>query len=131
MTIVRMKNILSLVVASMLFGVAALGQNPAPFLQDIQVHKEPSGSATPLVKKTGSAMPAGTSAFGAIKSSFPILADTQIPGHSGVLVETLDGNVVVHVQSRLEREDRDVLRCSQDFRAGLSISDQRLDRRKL
>ena len=94
-----MKNILSLVVASMLFGVAALGQNPAPFLQDIQVHKEPSGSATPLVKKTGSAMPAGTSAFGAIKSSFPILADTQIPGHSGVLVETLDGNVVVESMS--------------------------------
>ena len=97
MTTLRIKNPLSLLVASVLLCATAFGQTSAPakpFLQDIQVHKEPSVSATPLVKKTGS-----TSAVGAIKSSFPILADTQIPGHSGVLVETLDGNVVVESMS--------------------------------
>lgn len=30
-----------------------------------------------------------------VRSSFPILAETAIPGHSGVLVETLDGKTVV------------------------------------
>ena len=68
-----------------------------PLLQDIQVYKdEPAGS--PYVKKTGDSSPVaggGASAPSLVRSSFPILAETAIPGHSGVLVETLDGNVVV------------------------------------
>lgn len=73
-----------------------------PMLQDITVHRDtPSASSPQLVKKTGSAtarIPADPSSAGAVtavKSSFPILAETAIPGYSGVLVETLDGEVVV------------------------------------
>ncbi|HUR99481.1 MAG TPA: D-alanyl-D-alanine carboxypeptidase [Pyrinomonadaceae bacterium] len=96
----RIKNPLSLFVAAMLYCVSAFGQTPAPvkpFLQDIQVAKEPTASPTPLVKKTASS----DAVIGAslVRSSFPILADTAIPGHSGVLVETLEGNVVVESMS--------------------------------
>ena len=69
-----------------------------PLFQDIKVYDGPAASATPFVKKTGSASPSvgGTeSPISLVRSSFPILAETTIPGHSGVLVETLDGNVVV------------------------------------
>lgn len=67
-----------------------------PLLQDITIHKEPSASSvssTPLVKRTGSAAPAITA--NAIRTSIPVLAEAAIPGYSGVLVETLEGNVVV------------------------------------
>lgn len=71
-----------------------------PLLQPITVTPEGSkattDSETPLVKKTGVATPVVPAAtFSAVRSSFPILRDTAIPGYSGVLVETLDGNIVV------------------------------------
>src|SRR6476620_3094995 len=85
--------------------IAALGQGqpsgPQPFLQPITVYKAPAPvvSATPLVQKTGSSSPSLAApaplAAHAIKTSIPLLADTAIPGNSGVLVETLDGKVVV------------------------------------
>ncbi len=81
-----------------LFGVAAFGQTGSqPLLQDIKVHKEPAPetSSTPLVKKTGSAAPGAVSTAPYVKTSIPVLAEAVIPGYSGVLVETLDGNVVV------------------------------------
>src|SRR5687767_8545620 len=70
---------------------------PKPLLQDIQIHQDPGVAGSPYVKKTGGATPAVGSSLPAnsIRSSFPILADTAIPGHSGVLVETVEGNVVV------------------------------------
>jgi len=67
-----------------------------PLLQPItvQTDKSQSGSPTnPLVTKTGS------SAAVARKTSFPVLADVEIPGYSGVLVEDLDGNVVMESNS--------------------------------
>ena len=88
-------------------GQAQVGPNasstPKPYLQDIQVHNDPgTGAATPLVKKTASTTAAGSTAtFSSIRSSFPVLADTAIPGYSGVLVETVDGNVVVESMSNL------------------------------
>ena len=85
--------------------IATLGQaqpnGPQPFLQPITVYKAPAPvtSATPLVQKTGSSSPSvavsAPLAAHAIKTSIPMLADTAIPGNSGVLVETLDGKVVV------------------------------------
>ncbi len=74
-----------------------------PLLQPIIVQtdktnsSQPTGagsqkSATPLVTKTGSSSPTGVSAR---KTSFPVLADVAIPGYSGILVENLDGNVVL------------------------------------
>ena len=85
--------------AVMLFtAVMANGQSPAPLLQDIKVVKNDnragSPSATPLVQKTGSTAPAPAPA-NAVRTLFPGLADVEIPGYSGVVVESLDGKVVL------------------------------------
>lgn len=99
----RIKNPIPLIVAATVFCVSAIAQGPAPtrpLFQDIQVHKEPA--TTPYVKKTsstGAVVGDTASPISLVKSSFPILAETAIPGHSGVLVETLDGNVVVESMS--------------------------------
>lgn len=69
-----------------------------PLLQPITVQPGDDGKTTnsesPLVKKTGVATPV-VPVVSSVKSSFPILRETAIPGYSGVLVETLDGNIVV------------------------------------
>lgn len=76
-----------------------------PLLQPITVQQtgKPAPSETPLVQKTASSMPsagaATTAASNAIKTSIPILRDTAIPGYSGVLVEDLEGNIVVETYS--------------------------------
>ncbi|HKX83334.1 MAG TPA: D-alanyl-D-alanine carboxypeptidase, partial [Pyrinomonadaceae bacterium] len=82
-------------------------QNPKPFLQDIQVHREqPETAATPanpLVKKTSSVdvvQPASIS-YSPINTKIPVLESLPIPGYSGVLVETLDGEPVVESGSNL------------------------------
>src|SRR4051812_39682658 len=101
MSIFRTKNPLPLIVAAVVWCSSVFGQTAAPakpLFQDIKVYDGPSASATPFIKKTGSAIAAPgetVPAVSLVKSSFPILAETPIPGHSGVLVETLDGNVVV------------------------------------
>ena len=82
-------------------GPAAIGQ-AQPLLQPITVYTEPKASPTPFVLKTG-----GTNAVGeplvpsTIKTSVPVLAEMPIPGHSGVLVESLEGNVVVESQANV------------------------------
>lgn len=95
--------------------VSVLGQSDAPrtnpsaaptkpLLQNITVYNDDggAGNSNPLVKKTSSVTPrvgvatAPSAVSGsAVKTSFPILAETAIPGYSGVLVESLDGQVVV------------------------------------
>lgn len=67
---------------------------PKPYLQDIQVKSEtsstsPAPSATPGVKKTGSVTRVASN------TAYPVLADVEIPGYSGILVETLDGKTVI------------------------------------
>lgn len=60
---------------------------PKPFLQDIEVqptNTNTENSSTTLVTKTASVSPA-----------YPIINDVEIPGYSGILVETLDGKSVV------------------------------------
>ena len=66
-----------------------------PLVQDIQVNPQtysavPSG--TPMVMRTGSVE--STSPTG-MRTLFPALASVTVPGYSGLLVESLDGNVVV------------------------------------
>ena len=112
MRIFRTKNPMAFIVAAMLCCVSAIAQpevstskssSPSstqsrPLLQDIQIYSDPGNGE--LVKKTGSsAISLGGAATSAIRSSFPILAETAIPGYSGVLVETLEGNVVVESMS--------------------------------
>lgn len=78
--------------------VTVFGQTGSPpLLQDIQVHKEPApqDASIPLVKKTGSVAAAKTSIAPAVKTSIPVLAEAAIPGYSGVLVETLEGSIVI------------------------------------
>ncbi len=82
---------------------AAFGQTVKPLFQPIIVNREsvpaaatpsPSPAATPLVKKTAS-----SAAVSNRKTSMPILADVEIPGYSGVLVQDLNGNVVLDSNS--------------------------------
>jgi D-alanyl-D-alanine carboxypeptidase/D-alanyl-D-alanine-endopeptidase (penicillin-binding protein 4) len=63
-----------------------------PLLQDIQV--QTSTDTTDLVKKTASVAP---HAFSAI----PVLADVDIPGYTGILIQKLDGTNVVEIGSNL------------------------------
>ncbi|MFN0138811.1 MAG: D-alanyl-D-alanine carboxypeptidase [Pyrinomonadaceae bacterium] len=81
----------------------AQGERP-PLMQDIAVQRPASAmpSATPKVQKTGSSTPAIlTSAppTNAVRTLFPVLADVPIPGYSGVLIESMDGNVVVETNA--------------------------------
>src|SRR5688572_10363343 len=79
---------------------SAAGQAaPPPLLQDIQVARERYSavpSATPLVMKTGSVVPnnAVLPNPNGVRTLFPALAEVSIPGYSGILIESLDGNVV-------------------------------------
>jgi D-alanyl-D-alanine carboxypeptidase/D-alanyl-D-alanine-endopeptidase (penicillin-binding protein 4) len=75
---------------------------PAPLLQPITVYSEPKASPTPLVLKTGSTNATGDpSVPSTIKTSIPVLAEMAIPGYSGVLVESLEGSVVVESQANM------------------------------
>lgn len=81
----------------------AQGERP-PLMQDIAVQRPASAnpSATPKIHKTGSSSPTIlTSAppSNAIRTLFPVLAEVPIPGYSGVLIESMDGNVVVESNS--------------------------------
>ena len=100
--------IFAFALASTAFGQA----NKSPLLQDIQVKndsrptivQEPNYSGkptqapapTPLVTKTTSSVPANPSGM---RTLFPALAEVQVPGYSGILVESLEGNVVVESNS--------------------------------
>ncbi len=87
-------------------GFEASAQSKSPLLQDIQVQAEtrpkiveaPKYSAqpspTPLVTKTASSAPI-TPVVPGMRTLFPALAEVQVPGYSGILIESLDGNVVV------------------------------------
>lgn len=82
--------------------ITVFGQTGSqPLLQDIQVHKEPApkASSTPLVKKTGSVAARETATAPAVITSVPVLAEAVIPGYSGILVESLEGSVVVESAS--------------------------------
>lgn len=77
--------------------ISGFGQTTVkPYLPSIVIKKDDTNAQpapTPLVKNTGSANAVGR------KTSFPSLAEVDIPGYSGVLVETLDGQVVLETYS--------------------------------
>ena len=83
------------------FAVTASAQTsaPQPFLQDIQVQKPESGPSADLVKSTSSVSPVA----GAIhaNSSVQALADVEVPGYTGILVQKMDGTTVVELGSNL------------------------------
>jgi D-alanyl-D-alanine carboxypeptidase/D-alanyl-D-alanine-endopeptidase (penicillin-binding protein 4) len=92
-----------LAVAAILFcGIVISGQDTRPpLLQDIALAPQanmPWPSATPLVTKTGSVATTGVGS-GGVRTLFPALASVEIPGYSGVLIESMDGNVVLESNS--------------------------------
>jgi D-alanyl-D-alanine carboxypeptidase len=93
-------QLIFVVTFSLILSVSSFGQaSRSPLLQDIQVKTETysaSPSATPLVMKTGSVQAANSNG---IRTLFPALAEVTVPGYSGLLVESLDGNVVVESNS--------------------------------
>ena len=92
-----------MVVAALICAVSVFGQPASspgtnkPLLQDISIYSGngPDATSSSYVQRTNSS----NALASPVRSSFPILADTAIPGYSGVLVETLDGNVVVESMS--------------------------------
>lgn len=80
--------------------IPAISQtSPPPLFQDIKVYSgQPTPSPTPLIQKTGSSTPAVPST---IRTSFPMLAELEIPGYTGVLVESLDGKTVIESNAGL------------------------------
>ncbi|HSI89090.1 MAG TPA: D-alanyl-D-alanine carboxypeptidase [Pyrinomonadaceae bacterium] len=113
MKISRISTVLWLNVAVLTLGIgmvtAQSTSTARPLLQDIRVFKdEPVPAATPGVRRTASSSPvmrddvspAVLSANG-VKTSIPLLAETNIPGYSGVIVESLEGNIVVEKDSHL------------------------------
>lgn len=71
-----------------LFVSTAFAQNTKPYLPPIVVRTDDTKPApTPLVKRTASS----SSKVDAVN---PVLDDVDIPGYSGVLIETMDGKVL-------------------------------------
>ena len=83
--------------SSLSFGQAAR----PPLIQDIQVPGptySAKPSSTPFINKTGSALPTGMVSAG-VRTLFPVLAEVAIPGYSGILIESMEGNVVLESNS--------------------------------
>ncbi len=78
------------------------GATPKPLVQQPSVpanRPTPQTSAIPLVNKTGSSAPSTAVVPVARRTSFAALANIDIPGYSGILVEDLDGNIVFETAS--------------------------------
>jgi D-alanyl-D-alanine carboxypeptidase/D-alanyl-D-alanine-endopeptidase (penicillin-binding protein 4) len=77
-------------------GVSASAQTSQPFLQDIQVQTDPN--PTSLVKKTSDVAPVLANRA---NSSYQALADVDVPGYTGILVQKMDGTTVAELGSGL------------------------------
>ncbi|MDQ3375183.1 MAG: D-alanyl-D-alanine carboxypeptidase [Acidobacteriota bacterium] len=74
---------------------------PKPLIQQSGVQTgrpTPQTSSTPLVQKTGSSVPVAVMPV-ARRTSIPALANIDIPGYTGILVEDLNGNIVLESSS--------------------------------
>ena len=99
------KNYLWYCIAVVLFGTAIpAAAQTKPFLQDIQVIRDtPQPSSTPLIRKTASvdAVKPVTISHSPIVTTIPVLENMAIPGYSGIIVETVDGERVIESGSNL------------------------------
>jgi len=86
----------SLLIVLLSAALSGNGQTP-PLLQDIKIYRDPVPvpTATPFVQRTGSSTPVS----GGMRTKFPALAEVSVPGYSGILIESMDGNVVVENNS--------------------------------
>lgn len=102
----RRKNYLWYCLAILVFGLSgSVSAQTKPYLQDIQVVRTeaPLPSSTPLIKKTASVdiVTPTVSSYSPIVTTIPVLENFSIPGYSGILVETLDGERVIESGSNL------------------------------
>ena len=99
------KNYLWYCIAVVLFGTAIpAAAQTKPYLQDIQVVRdEPRASGNPLITKTASvdAVKPVTISHSPIVTTIPVLENMAIPGYSGIIVETVDGERVIESGSNL------------------------------
>ena len=91
--------------AALIFLLTAMSFGQAssrpPLLQNIEVPKpgySAKPAATPLIQRTCSVAPIVPASSG-VRTLFPVLADVEIPGYSGVLIESMEGNVVLESNS--------------------------------
>ena len=92
------------ILTAAVFGFGQVKSVPNAQTKQVEVIREdllPMPSATPLVTKTGSSEAVEPAAEPVIyaNSPFPLLAETTIPGRSGVLIESLNGDVIVESSS--------------------------------
>ncbi len=82
------------------FGQAVYTRPTSPLpSQEIKVPSaggQTNNSSTPLVTKTGNSV-----AVNRAKTSFPMLAEVDIPGYSGILVQDSEGNLVMEENADL------------------------------
>lgn len=99
--VIRNKAIRLVVALAFLIGstaIAGFGQTTRPLLQPIVVvtdNTKAKPSPTPLVKRTGRSEP-----INAPRSTVSAIENVEIPGYSGVLIETLDGQVILDNNSQ-------------------------------
>lgn len=93
-------SFLNVIASALLFACAVSAQAQTPLLQPITVYSQAKPTPTPLVQRTGqsTAVPAIPST---IKTSIPVLAEMPIPGYSGVVIESLEGSIVVESQANM------------------------------
>ncbi|MEZ5308122.1 MAG: D-alanyl-D-alanine carboxypeptidase [Pyrinomonadaceae bacterium] len=87
-------------IASLLGVLPVLAQQKTrpPMFEDIVITdgKRPAPTPTPGIRPTGSSQPIGAAPIASNrKTSIQALAEVDIPGYSGVLVESLDGEVLL------------------------------------
>jgi serine-type D-Ala-D-Ala carboxypeptidase/endopeptidase (penicillin-binding protein 4) len=92
-------SFLNVIASALLFVCAVSAQAQAPLLQPITVYSQAKPTPTPLVQRTGQSSAVPT--LPSIKTSIPVLAEMPIPGYSGVLIESLEGSVVVESQANM------------------------------
>ncbi len=88
------------VLLSLSAAIVGIAQGTSPLLQDIKVVKPtttaaPVPTATPLVKKTGAVTTSSALPGSNIRTMFPMLAEVEVPGYSGIVIETLDNKTVL------------------------------------
>lgn len=86
------------VICFLLTGATTNAQTKSPLLQDINV-RSPQATPTPYVTKTSSSAPVNAPPAASRRTSIPVLAELDIPGYSGVLVESEAGNIVMESYS--------------------------------
>lgn len=97
---ITLKRSFTAVLLTLSAAIVGIAQGGSPLLQDIKVVQTqtkaaPIPTATPLVKKTGGSTPSTGLPGSNVRTMFPMLAEVEVPGYSGIVIETLDNKTVL------------------------------------